>query len=235
MTTNRNDLHKYFCSIVNTIINTLYNANLPIVFKGMAVTRIILKNNNAEFIRETEDIDGDWIGDKLSLTDIENAINYALKNLDNIQVKAFRNYDEHTSAGFDILQNNIKIGSFDLSIRNNEFYKLYDIDGIKFYGQTIEKTIADKVCVLSSRKIFRRPKDLLDLYCLSKINDIEPMVIKDIIIKSNRTLDDFHPLLIQKKEVEHAYESMYWLENKPPFDDVYECCVEIANKFIKEL
>lgn len=128
-----------------------------------------------------------------------------------------------------------KIGSFDLSVRKNEFYKLYDIDGIKFYGQTINKILADKICVLSSRKIFRRPKDLLDLYCLSGITQIDKNDILTTLEKSNRILESFNPLYNQKNEVKHAYESMYWLEGKPPFEDVYECCVNIANSFKNEL
>lgn len=233
MTTDRNLEHEYFCNIVNSIINALYNANLPIVFKGMAVTRIILQNNNASFIRETGDLDGDWTGEHLPVEQIESEINKALIGLDGIYVKTYRDYDEHRSAGFDVFQKEKKIGSFDLSIRPNEFFKLYDIDGIKFYGQTIEKILADKICVLSSRKIFRRPKDLLDLYCLSQISNINKEEIIDINNKSGRTLEDFEPLLNQKENICHAYESMYWLENKPPFEDVYKCCVEIANK-IKE-
>lgn len=89
MTTNRNLAHEYFCSIVNSIIKALYEAELPIVFKGMAVTRLILKDNNVPYIRETEDIDGDWTGEPISLIDMENCINDALKVLDNIYVKAY--------------------------------------------------------------------------------------------------------------------------------------------------
>ena len=235
MKTDRNNLHEYFSTIINSIINALYNANLPIVFKGMAINRIILKNNNAPFIRETEDIDGDWIGEQLPVEEIENQINKALSSLDNIVVKTYRNYGEHISAGFDILQFNRKIGSFDLSIRKNEFYKLYDIDGIKFYGQTLDKTIADKIFVLSTRKIFRRPKDLLDLYCLSSITTINKDVIINILNKSNRLLEEFKPLYNQKDEIQHAYESMFWLENKPPFEEVYDCCINISKLFIKNI
>lgn len=233
MKTNRNSLHEYFSTVINTIINALYNANLPIVFKGMAVNRIILKNNNAPFIRETEDIDGDWIGEQLPVEEIESQINKALSQLDNITVQTYRNYGEHISAGFDILQFGEKIGSFDLSIRKNEFYQLYDIDGIKFYGQTLDKTLADKIFVLSTRKIFRRPKDLLDLYCLSSITTINKETILSILNKSNRTLEEFNPLYNQKNEIQHAYESIYWLENKPPFEEIYSCCINISKLFIK--
>lgn len=234
MKTRDNNEHIYFCKIANSIISALYNANLPIVFKGMAVNRLILIDNNASFIRETRDIDGDWIGEPLSTKEIENKINSALVHLDGITVISYRKYDEHISAGFDILQNNIKIGSFDLSIRKNKFYKLYDIEGIKFYGQTLEKTITDKICVLSSHKIFRRSKDMLDLYSMSKFVDIQIEDIIDIANESNREIGNFSPLYNQKEELRHAYESMYWLENKPLFDDVYKCCIEIANKFTKK-
>ena len=222
-----------FYNIAYAIINALYNANLPIVFKGMTVTRLALIENNISFSRETRDIDGDWTGDRISLSELEKVINDALSNLNNIYVKAFRDYSDRTSAGFDIYQNEIKISSFDLSIRKNEFVKLYDVNGIRFYGQTINKMIADKITVISTNKVFRRSKDLLDLYYLSTITNISKNNIIDIISKCNNTLGNFNELINSKKDVEHAYNSMYWIENKPSFEDVYDCCINIAKKFIK--
>lgn len=104
-----------FYNIAYKIISALYNADLPIVFKGMTVTRLILKQNNIETFRETIDIDGDWTGSKLSMSELENTLNTALSKLGDIYVKAYRKYNERTSAGFDIYKNNIKISTFDLS------------------------------------------------------------------------------------------------------------------------
>ena len=221
-----------FYNIAYKIINALYSADLPIVFKGMTVTRLILKQNNINTCRETRDIDGDWTGNKLSLLELENIINEALKQLGDVNVKAYRNYNERTSAGFDIYKNNIKISTFDLSIRKNDFSQLYEIDGIKFKGQTLDKIVTDKIVAISTHKIFRRPKDLFDLYYLTQTTTINKDNTYSIIEQSDYQLGQFIELIERKDEVCHAYETMTWIENKPSFQEVYDCCLHIAKLFI---
>ena len=232
MTTNNLNDEQKILQILYLMINALYNANLPIVFKGMLVTRCVLKENNYSFLRLTRDMDGDWIGDEIPLIEMEKCINEALCSLNNISVKAHRDYAEKTSAGFEIYEGDILISSFDLSVKKNKYFKLYDIDGIKFYGQTIEKIIADKMCVVSTRKIFRRIKDLLDIYTLSSVCEIDKDKTIEIIHDCEREIGDFAPFYNQREQIEHAYNTMTWIKDKPDFNIVYDTCAELFKRFL---
>ena len=99
----------------------------------------------------------------------------------------------------------------------------------------LDKIYADKIYVLSSNLIFRRTKDLIDLYILKSIADINVEKINRIYKEKNRPLQDFSTLFYRKDEIEHAYSLLRRVTNKPPFNDVYECCLEIAKKFKNEL
>ena len=49
--------------LMYSILNNISNTNLPIVFKGALITKLILSNNGFEDVsRYTKDIDGNWIG-----------------------------------------------------------------------------------------------------------------------------------------------------------------------------
>lgn len=217
------------------IIKCLAQADAPIIFKGALITKLITKNNIYNIERQTLDLDADWNGELLSINELENYLNSILKKLDGIELKAFRNYDEGKSAGFYVYKNGKNISSFDLDMRKNEYFNVYEIDNINFYGSSIDKIYADKIYVLSSNLIFRRTKDLIDLYILKSIADINVEKINRIYKEKNRPLQDFSTLFYRKDEIEHAYSLLRRVTNKPPFNDVYECCLEIAKKFKNEL
>lgn len=213
------------------ILKCLAQANAPIVFKGALLTKLITKDNKYNIQRLTLDLDADWNGELLSINELEEYINNILIKLNGIKIKAFRNYGEGKSAGFYVYKNNENIASFDLDMRKNEFFNLYEIDNVNFYGASIDKIYADKIFVLSSNLIFRRTKDLVDLYMLYSVANINVNSIIDIYKRKNRPLGNFDALYNRKDELEHAYNLLKRVVNKPPFDNVYECCVAIADKF----
>ena len=67
------------------IMGAIYEANLPIVFKGGLITRLIV---NSDSFRQTTDIDGSWLDDEYSNEVIKKEIQKALQKVD----KEYREY-----------------------------------------------------------------------------------------------------------------------------------------------
>lgn len=220
--------------ILYEILKCLAQSDLPIIFKGALLTKLLVKDSKYNIERMTYDIDADWNGDLLTLEQLELKLNNIITSkLNNIKLKSFRNYGEGKSAGFDILQNEKKIASFDLDMRKNKYYKLYEIDGINFYGSSIDKIYSDKIYVLSTNLIFRRTKDLIDLLLLTSVSDINVDEVNRISNEKNKPIDCFDALYNRKDEIEHAYNLLNRVKNKPPFEDIYSCCINISKLFIK--
>lgn len=104
-------------TILYEILKCLAQSNLPIIFKGALLTKIIVKDSKYDIERMTYDIDADWNGKLLTIEQLELELNNSITpKLNYIRLKSYRNYDEGKSAGFDILQSEKKIASFDLDI-----------------------------------------------------------------------------------------------------------------------
>ena len=91
--------------------------------------------------------------------------------------------------------------------------------------------IADKISAVSSDKVFRRVKDVVDLYYLSKVFDFDKEAILQALKSSNRELGDFNGFLHRRSELQHSYEKFRFAGDvvKPPFEDVYRA----VKKYIK--
>ena len=83
--------------------------------------------------------------------------------------------------------------------------------------------IADKVAVVSTDKVFRRIKDVVDLYYISKVFEFDVQKIYSTLKCSERTMGDFQGFLQRKEDLLHSYEKFRFAGgvNKPPFDAVY--------------
>ena len=83
--------------------------------------------------------------------------------------------------------------------------------------------IADKVAVVSTDKVFRRIKDVVDLYYISKVFEFDVQNIYSTLKCSERTMGDFQGFLQRKEDLRHSYDKFRFAGdvNKPPFDAVY--------------
>ena len=83
--------------------------------------------------------------------------------------------------------------------------------------------ISDKLSVISSDKVFRRVKDVIDLYYYSKVFSIDKDNVMEIVKRNGRALGEFHEFLHRKEDLRHAYERFKTQEvSKPPFDEIYD-------------
>lgn len=91
--------------------------------------------------------------------------------------------------------------------------------------------MADKVAVVSTDKVFRRIKDVVDLYYFSKVFEFDVNDIRQTLRNSERTLEDFNGFLHKTEELQHSYEKFRFAGemNKPDFDEVYR----IVKAYIK--
>lgn len=195
-----------------SVIGALSSLNAPIVFKGALVLKVLQEQtgNKSGLVRETQDIDGDWVGNKPSMEYLTNLMKKAVKiaGYNNVKVVAYREYSEGRSAGFRFINsvNDYEIATMDLSIRYNPFSsRLATIDGLSFNGQIITKTLADKIHVVTTRKICRRVKDLIDIYILSYIYNGSYKDIISIMDISGREVGKADTLLRHTDDVIHAY------------------------------
>ena len=216
------------------IIGVIENSNLPIIFKGALTLKAA--RPVSEIDRITTDIDCDWIGSPPNLFQIEEKLNDAMaKYYPSISFKATRNYViGKRSAGFNIFENNILLSKIDLSISSKSPSNRYHYGEINFTGYALDNIIADKVSVLSSAKIFRRTKDFVDIYSTIVVTDLAKENILNVLSIKKRELNDFTELLNRKDELEHSYNRMKGIINKPDFQSVYDVVVDFANGFINE-
>ena len=154
---------------------------------------------------------------------MQNAINKSGIDLD---VSIFRMYGEGRSAGFDLTDRATGETLFSMDIDVNRPIpptKLYEVDGLCFRGVSSSQMIADKVAAISTDKVFRRVKDVVDLYYISKVFGFDRTDVMQTLKNSGRALDSFNGFLHRTEELKHSYEKFRFAGgvDKPPFEDVY--------------
>lgn len=216
--------------IMYKVMKAIYDSGLPIDFKGsMVLKAYLIEAGYQEETRHTVDIDANWYSDKeisgenmtMSLQKIMNANNIGLN------VSMYRMYGVGKSAGFKFVdkESGEILFSMDIDVnRPSTPVKVYEISGITFRGVTPLQMIADKTIVLSTDKIFRRVKDLVDLYYISNIMAFYKDEVMNIVMKSGREFGDFDAFLNRKDELIHSYNKFRFngSVNKIDFDTLYE-------------
>ena len=143
-----------------------------------------------------------------------------------LNVNVYRKYGEGRSAGFELIDPESEEILFTMDIDVNRpqvMTRIYQISGIHFRGVAPSQMIADKVSVVSSDKVFRRIKDVVDLYYISRVFEFDRENILKILEQSGRVLGDFDGFINKTDELKHSYEKFRFVGgvNKPPFDKVY--------------
>lgn len=92
------------------------------------------------------------------------------------------------------------------------------------YEDNVETMLCDKLRVFSKRDIFRRIKDLRDIYTISKLKKFK---MEDItttyVYKHGQVAKEIFSLdLANVKELSHAYSNLKGIKLEIPFKEVYE-------------
>ena len=219
--------------LMYAVMKAIYDGGIPINFKGsMVLKACLLEAGYAREIRHTVDIDANWYSSTPpTAQQMVDSLQKALRNGGiNLDVNLYRMYGEGRSAGFELIDRSSEEILFTMDVDVNRPVpptRIYEIDGIRFCGVAPIQMIADKLSVISSDKVFRRIKDVVDLYYLSAVFAFNQDEIAHALENSGRTLGSFDAFLNRSVELRHSYDKFRFAGNaeKPPFEKVY-CAVK---------
>ena len=218
------------------IISGISSMNAPIVFKGALITKLILKERNyAETERSTNDIDANWVGEPPTMDELTEVINLSLEPFGGtIFAEPERNYGPGKSAGIRIIdtESGVKIISMDITIKPVIGHRVYHYGEMNIRGVLPDAVLCDKISVLSGERIFRRAKDVLDVYTLAHCLEIHTSDIYRALDKTEREMGSFEPFLTRRTDLEHAYDKLRGIIGKPDFDSVYTFLGNFLEPFI---
>ena len=221
------------------VMKAIYEQSMPICFKGsMVLKACLLEAGYVEEVRHTVDIDANWNSDTPPSADtmisaLQTAIDKA--GID-AKVRIYRMYGEGRSAGFTFADRETDEELFLMDMDVNRPIpdtQIYEIEGLRFRGVSPTQMIADKVTAISTEKVFRRIKDVVDLYYLSKVFCFNKAGVLQTLESNGRELDCFQGFLQRSQELRHAYDKFRLGGDvpKPPFDEVYHA----VKAFIKDV
>lgn len=215
--------------IMYSVMKAIYDSGIPIDFKGsMVLKACLMEAGYSEDTRHTVDIDANWYSDiSPTAEQMTESLQKALNVYDiDLDVSLYRMYGNGKSAGLELTDRNTNeiLFSMDIDVnRPTSPTKIYEIEGFKFRGVAPSQMLADKVSVISTNKVFRRIKDVVDLYYFSKVFDFNKSEVTQILANSDRALDTFDGFLHRTNELKHAYDKFRFTGDvyKPQFDEVY--------------
>ena len=194
-------------------------------------------NINNIIERRTIDIDANWTSEE-NLEEITKIFSNALKKVDSTcKIEVSRLPGENSSMGFKILDSeNSILSKIDLDIKNNPFYVVCKFEDVYVKYSSLEKMLADKLSALSGSHVFRRAKDLLDIYLIIKDNNINIKKVQEILKYDSRELGNFETLISNKDFMKEGYDKLLGITNKPSFKEVWNNDIKflIDNKLIKD-
>ena len=220
------------------ILTRISAADTPLVFKGALITKLILVEGGYSALeRQTKDIDANWVSTPPSMDALVKTINHALGDLkDQFHAVAIRDYEERKSAGIAIVRNctGDEAVLMDISMKPVMGSRTYLYSEMEIKGVLPNEVLADKISVLSKPIIFRRAKDMVDVYALAHCVSILTHEIHEICkIKPRSHLDTFEPFLTRKSDLEHAFNALKGIRDKPAFDDIYAYLTNFLQPFIQ--
>ena len=167
------------------------------------------------------------------VSSIQNAL---MKNGIALNVSLYRMYSEGRSAGFELkdVQTDEIIFTMDMDVnRPAVTTKIYEVEGLQFCGVVPTQMVEDKISAVSSEKVFRRIKDVVDLYYLSKVFVFDKAAVLQTLENNGRALGSFDGFLNRADDLKHAYEKFRFTGDvdKPQFDEVYSS----VKQFIQEI
>lgn len=143
----------------------------------------------------------------------------AVKKVDSsLDIQINRVFGERKSAGFKIVnESKEKIASIDLSVRQNRFCEPYIsyVNEISINGASLSKMLSDKIYEISEENVCRRIKDVLDIYIISFITEIDTDELHQIWKETGRELGNFGAYKTKSVELKEAYDKMKGIKNKP--------------------
>lgn len=215
--------------LMYAVMKAIYDSGIPMNFKGSLVLKAcLLEAGYTEETRHTIDIDANWYSDTApSAEQMVESLQRALQNCDvALNVSLYRMYGKGRSAGFELSDTITGDILFTMDVDVNRpasKTKIYEINGVRFCGAAPSQMITDKISAVSTDKVFRRIKDVVDLYYISKVFAFNKAEILETLKSSGRTLDSFHGFLHRPDDLKHSYAKFRFTGgvDKPAFEEIY--------------
>lgn len=178
-------------------MKAIYESGIHISFKGsMVLKACLMEAGFTDDTRHTVDIDANWSSDEWSSGEqVEESIQKALRNSSiDLNFRLYRMYGEGRSAGFELSEPASGEILFTMDIDVNRpavETKIYEVAEIRFRGSTLLPMLADKLSVISGDKVFRRVKDLIDLYYAAQVYTPDWQKVLQAVKDTGRTLGSF--------------------------------------------
>jgi len=224
--------------IMYKIMGSIYEEDIPLVFKGALITKLILmEHDNLEMERVTKDIDANWVDKKPTMEYLNTCINNVVQKI-NPQFSAIpiRNYTETQSAGIKIIdKNKNEIISIDIKISPITHVRTYYYGNLSFNGVEANQILCDKISSVSSNKILRRVKDIIDIYALSQCISLNVSDIISISKSTGREIYNFEVFINNTTDIKYAYNKLRGIKNKPQFDELYKEVYAFLSPFINKI
>ena len=222
------------------VMRAIYESGIPISFKGsMVLKAFLIEEGYTEDTRHTVDIDANWNSDNQPSAQ---QMTESLQKTFNdhglcLDISIYRMYGEGRSAGFDLADRDTGEIMFSMDLDVNRPVmptRVYEVDGLYFRGVVPAQMIADKVSAISSDKVFRRIKDVVDLYYLSKVFEFNKEEVLQRLADSGRQMGNFNGFLSRRAELAHSYEKFRFTGDvdKPPFEVVYQTVKQFINSVL---
>lgn len=215
--------------LMYAVMKAIYDSGIPVNFKGsMVLKACLMEAGYMDETRHTVDIDANWFSEtpptgSQMVESLERAIQKS--GLD-LKVNLYRMYAEGRSAGFELTTRDTEEVLFTMDMDVNRPVpptRIYEVGGVRFCGVSPTQMIADKLSAISTDKVFRRIKDVVDLYYISKVFPFDRKEIELALQNCGRTLDTFHGFLHRQQELAHSYEKFRFTGTveKLPFEELY--------------
>jgi hypothetical protein len=213
-------------ALMYKILGRITTAELPIVFKGALITKLVLAEQGFDLIeRETKDMDMNWVGGDIPSEDelrvfVDNALADVCEGFTSSVTRKYVLGQQ--AAGITIYdENGDKAFSMDIDINKVTGYRYYNYEISKIRGVLPTEIFADKIAAISGDKVFRRAKDIVDVYALSSCVSVTTDEIYNTSAQTGNEIKAFDGFLNRKDDLQHAYDKLRGVEGKPPFDTVY--------------
>lgn len=215
--------------LMYTVMKAIYDSGIPINFKGsMVLKACLLEAGLSEETRHTMDIDANWYSEVPPTAEqLVDSLQKAIRKGGlNLRVNLYRMYAEGRSAGFELMDAETDEVLFTMDVDVNRPIpptKIYELEDIRFCGVAPVQMIADKLSAISTDKVFRRIKDVADLYYISKVFEFDKAELTRTLEQSGRSLGAFYGFLHRTEELKHSYQKFRFAGNveKPSFEMVY--------------
>ena len=211
-----------------------------IVFKGSVLLSLLMNSVNIVTpSRLSRDFDGDLqIPVKINeiYEEIIHALNTVGVNYTNVEI------DKRTSDTqffFSVVSNEngfpVVLFNIDLGICVNPWHTTYQLsNGTVLYGQTLEKIFYDKICVISSKDVIRRPWDIFDMYLLSLRSDLYMSKILAVKNGTDRPIGDWQDFLYPSDKLKSTWRRHRYIKNRPEFNIMYARVRDLCTPFMLE-